>query len=64
MKKKIIPILLIWLTIILLFIANQYTQNIYGLNLFRYIKYSSPLTAEEKVYLANKKTIYYVKWTL
>lgn len=60
MKKKIVPFLLVWLTALLLFIANQYTKNTYDLNLIRYIKYSTPLTAQEKVYLEEKQRIYYV----
>lgn len=61
MKKRNIALFLsVWLTILLFFIANQYTKSVYDLNFFRYIKYSTPLSTQEKNFLKEKSTIYYV----
>lgn len=59
-NKKMIRILFIIIAIVFVTTVNQYTKNIYDLNLYEYIKYSANITEKEKKYLEEKKTFNYV----
>ena len=62
MKKRIISlsILLFIVSVIFLVVANQFTANAYDLNFMQYLKYSSPLTTDEKEFLKERGTIKFV----
>ena len=62
MNNKIITtIILILLLFSAIFVAaDQYTQHTYDLTLLQYMRYSSPLTEEERAYLEDKRVISFV----
>lgn len=59
-NKRVYIILIILILAILLIATDQYTKNKYSLNIFNYIKYSTPITDDERNYLDEKGTIYFV----
>ena len=55
--KKNIKVLLLIILCLFVFLADQYTSNIYDLSLLEYFKYSKDITQEEREYLDQKKVI-------
>lgn len=57
-KEWIYVVILIFLGVISLSV-NQFTQTVYDLNIYEYIKYSQSLTKDEISYLKEKKVLTY-----
>ncbi len=57
--KKIIKVMLLLVACAFLFLADQFTNNIYDLTLLEYLKYSSDITEQEREYLQQKNVIYH-----
>lgn len=58
-NKNMIRILLFVIIIGFVVTADQYTKNIYDINLYEYIKYSANITEKEVEYLKEKRTLYF-----
>lgn len=58
-KKEWIILLLFLFIFIFTLAVNQFTYNLYDLNLYEYIKYSQKLSDEEREYLKEKKILKY-----
>lgn len=58
MKEWVLLLLLIFIVVLALAV-NQFTNTIYDLNLYEYLKYSKDLSEDEIKYLKGKNVLYY-----
>jgi len=59
-NRNVYIVMMIVILVILLVATDQYTKNKYSLNIYEYVKYSKPITDEEREYLSKRGTIYFV----
>ncbi|MEL7646810.1 MAG: transporter substrate-binding domain-containing protein [Sedimentibacter sp.] len=57
--RKIIKVILLITLCLFIFLADQFTNNIYDLNIFEYLKYTAAITDDERAYLDGKNIIYH-----
>jgi len=58
-RKEWFFLSLLIFTAVLALAVNQFTDTVYDLNIYEYIKYSQDLSDEERAFLKEKKTLYY-----